>query len=383
MLSRRAPWSAPRTKIAATIERRRATGSALIDLTASNPTTAGFHYPHEELREILSRAASARHEPDPRGLRSAREAVAAEIGAHPDRLVLTASTSEAYSFLFKLLADPGQKVIAFRPAYPLIAHIAELDAVGVTSVPLAFHQRWEIDPDALREAITPDVGAIAVVNPNNPTGSFVGGQERALLTQAGLPLISDEVFLDYPIEAAAPTLAGDDGEALVFALGGLSKSCGLPHYKLGWIRVSGPDAAVREALDGLEWIADNFLSVNTPVQVALPELFPLGRKIREQIRARIKQNLAALDEQLAPFPAISRLPVEGGWSAVVRIPRLRSDEEIVLSLIETHGVMVQPGYFFDVDVDGHLVVSLLTEPETFRAGVEAIVAESGRESASL
>jgi alanine-synthesizing transaminase len=364
VLSRRADWTASLNRLTLA---RNAHEGPLLDLTESNPTKGGFSYPHEELAEALARAASAPYDPDPRGLRRAREALAAELNCDPDDLILTSSTSEAYSYLFKLLTDAGDEVVTATPSYPLLEHLAEMELVTLRHFPLELHRRWELIESHVGQAVTKQTRAIVVVNPNNPTGSYVTPDEADMLARFTLPLISDEVFLAYPLDGSGTSLVRDD--VLTFTLGGLSKSAGLPHYKLAWIRASGPEK--REALDGLERIADNFLSVSTPVQAALPELLRIGAGIREQIAARARTNLRALRDRFASVPAVSALPAEGGWSAVLRVPRLRTDEELALALLE-RGVLVHPGYFFDFAGEGHLVVSLLTSQESFSDGIHRI-----------
>lgn len=356
MFSHRAPWSAPVNEL--TRERRKR--GELLDLTVSNPTNVGIAYPQDELADALARGARASYDPDPRGMRSAREALAAELRCDPDDLILTASTSEAYSFLFKLLTDPGDAVLTPTPSYPLLEHLASMELVELRTFAMEFHQRWEIH-DLPIDART---RAIVVVNPNNPTGSFVTPREQDTLAAHGIPIISDEVFLDYPLEGSGTSFLRDD--VPTFTLGGLSKSAGLPHFKLGWIRVSGPGK--REALDALELIADNFLSVATPVQVALPELLRIAPRIRNAISERTRTNLAALRRTFESVPAARVLPVEGGWSAVLRVPRVQSDEELALAMLD-RGVVVQPGYFFDFETEGHIVVSLLTPENVFAEGI--------------
>lgn len=366
MFSRRARWDAPVNQL--TIARHGRTD--LLDLTESNPTRAGIAYPLDELSDALARAARATYSPDPLGIRSAREAVAESINTHPDDIVITASTSEAYSYLFKLLTDPGDAIATATPTYPLLEHLASMELVELRHFPLKLHRRWELDAESLAHAIGERTRAIVVVNPNNPTGSFVNASEQQLLAARALPVISDEVFLDYPLEGSGTTFASDD--VLHFALGGLSKSAGLPHYKLGWIRVGGPAAARREAVAALELIADNFLSVATPVQVALPELLRIAPRIRAAISARTRENLETLKLIVTTKSEWQLLPVEGGWSAVIRVPQTRSDEELALDFLE-RGVVVHPGYFFDFERDGWFVVSLLTPPDVFREGLRRIV----------
>jgi len=360
MFSHRTHWSAPLNRL--TIERRKR--GELLDLTESNPTRAALPYPLDELAEALARGARASYHPDPRGLRSAREALAEHLRCDAGDLILTASTSEAYSFLFKLLCNPGDVVLTATPSYPLLEHLAALEMVGLRTFPLEFHKRWELHV----VPVTPRPRAILVVNPNNPTGSFVTPREQDSLAAHGIPILSDEVFLDYPLEGEGRTFVRDD--VLTFTLGGLSKSAGLPHFKLAWIRVSGP--AKQEALEALELIADNFLSVATPVQTALPEILRIAPRIRDAIRARTRTNLDTLKREIARVSAATLLPVEGGWSAVLRLPRVMSDEDLALALLD-RGVVVQPGYFFDFAQEGCIVVSLLTPEEVFAEGVRRVV----------
>lgn len=359
-LSSRAPWSAPLNRLTLA---RQAHAGPLFDLTETNPTRAGLHYPDEELAQALARGARAAYDPDARGLPSAREALAQELRCDPDDLLLTASTSEAYSFLFKLLADPGDEIVTATPSYPLLEHLASLELVQLRTFAMEFHRRWEIH----EVPITARTRAVVVVNPNNPTGSYVAPHEQDALAALGIPIISDEVFLDYPLEGNGTTFVRDD--VLTFTLGGLSKSAGLPHFKLGWIRVSGPGK--REVLDALELIADNFLSLATPVQVALPELLRIAPRIREAIARRTRANLATLRHTFDALAAVHVLPVEGGWSAVLRVPRVMSDDELALALLDA-GVAVQPGYFYDFEREAYLVVSLLTPEDRFAEGTSRI-----------
>lgn len=350
MFSRRAHWSAPPNRLSIA---RAAHRGPLLDLTNSNPTRAGLDYPLDELSEAMARAARTPYEPEPLGLPAAREAVAQHLGCSPDEVVITASTSEAYSFLFKLLCDPGDAVATPLPSYPLLEHLAALELIELRHFSMEFHKRWELD--AAR--VPRDAKALVVVNPNNPTGSYV----RDDLSQLAMPVISDEVFHEYAFGNPAPSFGN-------FRLGGLSKSCGLPHYKLGWIRTDD-----REAVAALELIADNFLSVATPVQAALPDLLRIGARIRESIRARTRASLEALRRALAEKPSAQLLEPEGGWTAVVRVPATTTDEELALNALERHGVVVQPGYFFDFDRDGYFVVSLLTDPDVLKEGIARIV----------
>ncbi|MEA2337780.1 MAG: hypothetical protein QOE82_1787 [Thermoanaerobaculia bacterium] len=371
MFSTRAHWNAATNRL--TLARQAYRGT-LLDLTNANPTKAALPYPLDELADVMSRAARATYDPQPLGIPSAREAVARELDCEAGDIVITASTSDAYSFLFKLLCDPGDAVLTAKPSYPLLEHLAALELIDLHYFALDFHKRWELDPARVREALTDRTRAVLVVNPNNPTGSFVAADEQDAIASLGLPVISDEVFHPFAFGDAAPSFVRDD--VLTFTLGGLSKSAGLPHYKLGWIRVSGPGKA--DAINALELIADNFLSVSTPVQAALPELLAIAPQIRDAIRQRTSSNLAKLQQDISDYPAARVLPVEGGWSAVIRVPRIDSDEALALRLIEKHGVVVHPGYFFDFETDGHLVVSLLTEPTIFEEGIARLISSLPR-----
>jgi len=362
MFSRRAHWNAPQNRLTLARQSR----PNLLDLTESNPTKASIVYPLDELSEIFARAARSTYEPEPLGLRSAREAL-----GDPEQIVITSSTSEAYGYLFKLLTDPGDAILTATPSYPLLEHLASLELIELHSFPLELHKRWEIERSRVADALTPRTRAIVVVNPNNPTGSYVTPREQDDLASFGLPIISDEVFFPFAQTGVSVPHSFVRDDVLTFTLGGLSKSAGLPHYKLGWIRVSGPGA--REAIDALELIADNYLSVATPVQQALPELLAIAPRIREAIRARTLENLDILTRAIELAPSARLLPVEGGWSAVVRVPSIESDEELALRFIEECGVVVHPGYFFDFDSDGYFVVSLLTRPDVFAEGIARVV----------
>jgi hypothetical protein len=391
-LSRRLPFAPPLTRLAAAVALRAARGAETLDLTVSNPTQVGLRYPEAELAEILARGATAPYRPEPRGLPAARQALAAALSRPDDPvsaedLLLTASTSEAYGFLFKLLADPGDEVLTPVPSYPLLDDLAALEGLRLAHFPLAPERlagagraglRFALDAGALARAVTPATRALVVIHPNNPTGGYLSPAEQeaaaALCAERGLALVSDEVFADYPLsEAPRAGPAAARGEALAFSLGGLSKGAGLPAWKLGWIRAGGPAAARREALAGLERIADTYLSVATPVQEALPEVLALAPRLRRLIAGRTAGNLGHLRAALAPFPALELLAPEGGWTAVLRIPRLRPDEELALGLLEATGVLVHPGYLFDFPDDGWLVLSLLPEPARFAAGVERLL----------
>jgi hypothetical protein len=355
----------------------------ILDLTVSNPTRVGIDYPADLLSE-LSGAASLAYQPHPLGLPEARAAIAATYAARglpigTDRIVLTASTSEAYSVLFKLLCDPGgSAVLTPVPSYPLFDHLARLDGVEQRPYPLEFHGDWTIDLAALDRAWIGATRAVLAVTPNNPTGSLLHESDADELSRRcasrAAALILDEVFHDYTLANRVVT----EPECLVaprcllFRLGGLSKAVGLPQVKLGWIAVAGPDELAAEALDRLELICDTYLSVSTPVQVAARSLLERGAAVRAQILARVRGNYASLRERFADSSAASVLPAAGGWSAVLRIPATRSEDTVVLELLERDGVVVHPGYFFDFPHEAFLVVSLLPEPDVFARGARLI-----------
>lgn len=386
MFSRRCHWSVPPNRLAEAREARRASGGEILDLTESNPTAVGLLDGFgDELADIFGRAARARYSPEARGLLSAREALAARLSqdgdpVHPDDLVITASTSEAYGFLFKLFADPGGEVVTPVPGYPLLDELATLESLALRHVAMERHGRWRLEADDVGRAFSDATRLLVVVHPNNPTGSFLARDEQsalaALCARRGVPFVSDEVFLDYPVDdrpgRAGPAAAL--GEGAVLSLGGLSKSAGLPHLKLGWIRIGGTPSGRAAIAAGLERVADNWLSVSTPVQQALPELLALAPRIRAGIAARTRRNLAALRERLRPLPHVESLPVEGGWCAVLRVPGSIPDDELALALLVEDGVAVQPGFFFDFGVEGYLVLSLLPEPGLFDRGVDRLAA---------
>jgi alanine-synthesizing transaminase len=417
MFSSRLNWDIPANPLARLLQEKRSAGARVLDLTESNPTQAGISYPREILR-AFDEERGLRYEPSPRGSAPAREAVAeyyAERGrvVSPDRIVLTASTSEAYAWLFKLLADPGDEVLTPRPSYPLFEFLAGLECVRVRQYPLRYDGAWHVDFEELERGISERTRAIVVVNPNNPTGSFLREGEKldAMARSRGLALMMDEVFWDYGLGDCEPSrsllkkgtryvrsadrsvhggfpaedgsLVGGDSVvsplfpqaaaktgALTFTMSGLSKIAGLPQMKLGWVVVEGDGADA--AIERLEFIADTFLSVATPVQAALARLMELSRGVRAQIRDRTRENLNVLRAAVARSD-MDVLNVEGGWSAILRVPRVRSEQEWVLMLLGERDVLVQPGYFYDFESEAYLVVSLLTRPEVFHEGIGRII----------
>lgn len=368
--SSRFHWNSKPNRLSEMLARKYEQDAPIIDLTQSNPTQAGFRYPLDVVRAFED-SSMLRYEPTPRGTLAAREAVSAyySVRGHdvsPERILLTASTSEAYSYLFKLLANPGEKVLVPRPSYPLFEYLAAMDSVAVAQYPLHYDHGWSI---ALDE-IPSDGKILAIVNPNNPTGSFLKRREIDRLAALGLPIISDEVFNDYgfePDRARMSTLVNYE-KCLSFSLSGLSKVAGLPQMKLGWIVVNGPEKERKEAMEKLEWIADTYLSVGAPVQCAAPKLLAFADMFQSLIRTRTKANLA-FAHRLLEGTAASILDVEAGWYITIRMPRVKTEEEYALELLDRSEVLVQPGYFYDFESEAYLVVSLLTDETPFREGM--------------
>jgi alanine-synthesizing transaminase len=388
MFSARTRWDLTPNRLAEAVARAREASRPLLDLTETNPTRAGLSAPAEVLA-TLSQPRGLRYQPDPRGLREAREAVAADFarrGAEvdPDRLVLTASTSEAYGFLFKLLCDAGDAVAVPRPSYPLFEYLARLEGVDVVTYPLRFDGEWHVGRGDVEAALTPRTRALVAVSPNNPTGSYLKRDETdallGLCAEHGLALVADEVFADFafaPDARRTVTVAGRT-DALTFALGGLSKSCGLPQLKLAWIAASGPDPLLRDALARLEIVADTYLSVSTPVQEAAADILSRLPALQAPLRLRTTANLATLRDAVAGVGVVTLQRPEGGWSAVLRVPAHHGEEEWCLRLLEADGVLVQPGYFFDFPGEAFLVLSLLTPEAVFTEGVRRLLARLGQ-----
>lgn len=347
----------------------------LLDLAVGNPTAAGIPYERDAILRALAKPESLTYAPEPLGLTSARIAAAAVHGVDPASLAITASTSEAYGVLFKLLCDPGDEVLVPVPSYPLLAWLAALESVKLVPYPLFYAGGWHVDLAELRAAVTPRTKAIVVVAPNNPTGSYLGREELDAMLDLDLPILSDEVFATYPLgelgaDRVRSALVAERGT--VFALSGLSKLVGLPQLKLGWIACGGDRARVPETMERLETVLDAYLSVGAPVQHALPELLAAGRSTADAIRARTRANLATLRERCAGTRA-TVLATEGGWSAILRVPETESDEAWALRLVTEENVHVQPGFFFDLVRGAHLVVSLLTPEADLAAGLTRIL----------
>jgi aspartate/methionine/tyrosine aminotransferase len=384
----RTDWAAEETAWSRALEARRAEGLPITDLTASNPTNCGFAYPPNLLADLSCEEARL-YDPDPRGKPGSREAVCGyyrDHGAHPtaEQIVLTTSTSEGYSWLFRLLCDPGDEVLIAQPSYPLFDLLATIDDVRLAPYSLLFDPAgshgWTLDLFALRQRITPRTRAIVLVHPNNPTGHFTTTAERAALMavcrEHGLALIVDEVFLDYPFsdhESAAVSFAAGEPDTLTFVLSGLSKIAALPQMKASWIVCAGPEQQQREAMRRLEIIADTFLSMNAPVQHALPGWLASRDTMQRQIRERVQENLRALDQAIADEHGLERLACEGGWYATLRIPPGEDDEATAVRLLEERGVAVHPGGFFGFRERNRLVLSLLPQPGAFAVGVAGMV----------
>ncbi len=389
MFSRRTPAPGGANRLTRALASRR---SPWVDLTATNPTAVSLGVDTSSALALLADPGGARYAPDPRGIEGARRAVSAYYAGRgaalaPGRVVLTASSSEAYGWLFKLLCEPGEAVLVPAPSYPLLDALAALEGVGLRRYPLAAEEGWAVDASRVAsevervEAAGGRVAAVVVVNPNNPTGTSVGRDAwrvlDALAARHGFALVSDEVFLDYrfkTLEDEVRVAASEPGEALVFSLGGLSKAAALPQLKLGWIAAAGPEPLLAEALERLEWIADSYLSVATPVQLALGPLLERGAEAAAALRARIEANDATLRAAFPPGGGVSVAPLLAGWSAVVRVPAVEAEEELVLRLLGDHGVLVHPGYFFEFPHEAFLVASLLPAEGVFRDGVARLAA---------
>lgn len=386
MFAKRTNWNLEPNRLSQVLAEHRAAGKPLLDLTISNPTECGFEYDSEAILNALRNPAALKYEPNPKGLECARRAVAeyyAEKGAAAavEDIILTTSTSEAYSFVFRLLSDPGDEILIPAPSYPLFDFLADIQDVNLLRYPLIYDHGWQIDFHALEQAITPRTRAIIVVHPNNPTGHFVKPEEMAKLNgicfARHLAIIADEVFLDFPLDGTQPISFAANSGALTFTLSGLSKIPGLPQMKVAWLVAGGPQAARAEALGRLEVIADTFLSMNAPVQLAMPSFLERRHGFQKQLLARVRRNLSELDNQLATQSACSRLTVEGGWYAILRVPTIQSSDDLAINLLKSQGISVHPGHFYELPSEGYLVVSLLTTGEAFSTGMAGLLASIG------
>ena len=384
MFSDRTNWKLTRNRLTEALDEARSSGARVLDLTVSNPTRAGLRYDEPRILQALASPHSMDYDPQPKGLPSARSGVAGYYQrAHgirdldPERLTLTTSTSEGYSFVFRLLCNPGDELLVPKPSYPLFEFLADLQDVKLVPYPLIYDHGWQIDFPSLDEVVTKRTRGVVVVHPNNPTGSYVHSQERESLNrfcrEHDLALIADEVFLDYSLDRTPRRSFAADQDVLTFTLSGVSKISALPQMKVAWIVTSGPAPAVEAAQARLEVIADTYLSMNAPVQWAVPALLEQRTSIQKQLLERVLTNLAELDLQLAAQETCQRLSVEGGWYAVLRVPVTQTDEELAVDLLRRKSVLVHPGHFYDFPNDGYLVLSLITATAEFAEGIERLL----------
>jgi alanine-synthesizing transaminase len=383
MFSDRTNWKLTRNRLTEAIEEARCRGVRVLDLTVSNPTRVGLTYNDAKILQSLASQRAMDYDPQPKGLLCARAAVVEYyrsqhgIALDPERVILTAGTSEGYSFVFRLLCNPGDEVLVPKPSYPLFEFLADLQDVKLVPYPLIYDHGWQIDFHSLRNAITKRTRAVVVVHPNNPTGSYVHADEREALNAVcrahGLCVIADEVFLDYLLAGAVQQTFVTNESVLTFTLSGISKISALPQMKVAWISANGPAVEVRTALERLEIIADTFLSMSAPIQWATTVLVEQRKTIQKQLMDRVAANLAELDRQLALQTMCQRLIVEGGWYAVLRVPVTQSDEELAVDLLRKESVLVHPGHFYDFPGDGNLVLSLIGVEAEFAEGVARVL----------
>jgi alanine-synthesizing transaminase len=383
MFAQRTNWNLAANRLSEALARHRASGKPLLDLTASNPTECGFEYDSAAILQALANPAAMRYEPKPQGLLAARQAVAAYYADRGARImvediVMTTSTSEAYSLVMRLLCNPGDELLIPSPSYPLFDFLADIQDVKLVRYPLVYDHGWQIDFASLERAITARTRGAIVVHPNNPTGHFTTERDFERLEEIceshGMAIIADEVFLDFALDGNARKTSAGGTTALTFTMSGLSKISGLPQMKVAWLVTSGPEAAKRAALERLEVIADTYLSMSAPMQLAAPDMLDLRHGFQRQLMARVRRNLTELDQQLAGQKACSRLEVQGGWYAVLRVPATRTDEELALELLQVHDVYVHPGHFYDFPGDGHIVVSLIAPEAEFAQGMKRALA---------
>ncbi len=383
MFSNRTGWALTPNRFTKVQRELQSAGVPVLDLTVSNPTRAGISYDKETILASLSDPSAMDYDPQPKGLLSAREAVAEyyredhSAVVDPEAIVLTTSTSEGYSYVLRLLCNPGDEILVPKPSYPLFEFLADLQDVKLVPYLLIYDHGWQIDFHSLAQASNERTRAVVVVHPNNPTGSFVSSSERAELNRfcAGreLALIVDEVFMDYSHDGVRRDTFASSQNWLTFTLSGLSKISGLPQMKLAWIAASGPDDEIRAAMERIELIADTYLSMNAPIKLAAPVLLDQRKKVQPQLLERVRTNLQELDRQLRNQKSIERLDVEGGWYAVLRVPITRSDEDVAIELLQKTSVLVHPGHFYDFPNDGYLVLSLITRTSDFREGMRRII----------
>ncbi len=383
MFARRTDWALAPNRLAAALEQHRAGRRAAIDLTVSNPTHVGLTYDAEPVLDALSNPLAMQYQPDPRGLLVARQAVVEYYKScghalDPDQLLLTASTSEAYAWVFRLLCDPDDEVLIPAPSYPLFEFLADIQDVRLRPYELFYDHGWHVDIHSLRTNLGAKTRAVIAVHPNNPTGSYLKPSEVREINDVcrsnDLALIVDEVFLDFAINAEQGFSFVENTSALTFTLSGISKICGLPQMKLAWLAVSGPESLRQSAVSRLDVIADTYLTMNAPIQLAAPAFFAQRAAFQAQLLRRIQANLSFMDHVTRGSGSCVRLEMEAGWYAVLRVPVTRSDEDLAVELLHTKGVIVHPGHFYDFPSEGYLVVSLIAREDEFREGVQRLVA---------
>jgi aspartate/methionine/tyrosine aminotransferase len=384
MFSNRTEWKLTPNRFSQAQADLRAAGMKVLDLSLANPTRAGFQLDQEAILEALAQPEALDYDPQPKGLLSARQAVAryyhdahGVYGVDPECLVLTTSTSEGYSYIFRLLCNPGDEILVPKPSYPLFEFLADLQDVNLVPYPLIYDAGWEIDFPSMYKAVNHRTRAVVVVHPNNPTGSYASSVEvdglNRFCGEYNLSLIVDEVFLDYAIDGAPRSSFVSNDSVLTFTLSGISKISGLPQMKVAWLAASGPEEVRSQALARLEVIADTYLSMNAPMQLAIPVLLDQRKKLQPLLLDRIRNNVQEFDRQLARQKTCERLQVDGGWYAVLRVPALQSDEDLAIDLLRKVAVLVHPGHFYDFSRDGYLVLSLITPADQFREGVSRIL----------
>jgi aspartate/methionine/tyrosine aminotransferase len=384
MFSDRTNWKLTRNRLTEALEEARSSGARVLDLTLSNPTRSGLHYDEPRILQSLASPHAMDYDPQPKGLLSARAAVSdyyrTDHGIHnldPQRLILTSSTSEGYSFVFRLLCNPGDELMVPKPSYPLFEFLADLQDVRLVPYPLIYDHGWQMDFPSLEKVVTKRTRGVVVVHPNNPTGSYVHAHEQESLNsfcrEHKVAIIADEVFLDYAHNGSPERSFAADQDVLTFTLSGVSKISALPQMKVAWIATSGPAEEVEAAQARLEVISDTYLSMNAPIQWAVPALLEQRKSIQQQLRDRVLANLAELDRQLAAQKTCQRLSMEGGWYAVLRIPVTQTDEELAVDLLRRKSVLVHPGHFYDFPNDGYLVLSLLTQQVDFAEALQQLL----------
>jgi alanine-synthesizing transaminase len=384
MFSSRTDWKLAPNRFTKMQRELQASGATLLDLTASNPTRVGIHYDGEAILSALVAPESLDYDPQPRGLPQARQAIVdyyrEEHDAYnvdPEHIILTTSTSEAYSYLFRLLCNPDDELLVPKPSYPLFDFLAELQDVKLVPYPLIYDHGWQIDFPSLYKAVKHRTRGVVLVHPNNPTGSYVRNEEVATLNnfcrEYNLALIVDEVFLDYSVDGAPRSSFVSNRDTLTFSLSGLSKISGLPQMKVSWLAVTGPNDDVEHAMARLEVIADTYLSMNAPIQRAVPLLLEQRKNIQPVLLDRLRASLEELDRQLARHSSVKRLDLDGGWYAVLRVPVTQSDEDLAIEIMQKCAVLVHPGHFYDFPQDGYLIVSLITPAGEFREGIRRML----------